>query len=202
MASGATFDLLIAIELPASPPAAAADVTTTATSNFFPSCGGGSSAAEDSVIDSVEIPRQLVKRAFQMDGTAIPDGSTVPQGLPVLFLVYIDNPGGPVNDVTLQDALDGTFGYVAGSIKVDQSLDSAVVCPGGSCDESAILAQVDSTPAVCGTIGNECTDAPDVDPVSFSGVTVHAGDGNEAGNAQLDVPAGKVLALVFQALIQ
>ena len=104
--------------------------------------------------------------------------------------------------VTLQDLLDATFGYVAGSIKVDQSLDSAVVCPGGSCDESAILAQVDSMPAVCGTTGNECTDAPDVDPVSFSGTTVHAGDGNEPGNAQLDVPAGKVLALLFQVLIQ
>ena len=70
------------------------------------------------------------------------------------------------------------------------------------CNEAAIFAKVDGTPNVCGTSGSECTDAQDGDPVSLAGATIHAGDGVQAGNAQLDLPAGKVWALSLTIVMQ
>ncbi len=140
---------------------------------------------------------KIVKRAFQLDGTPIASGSTLPAGVPVKFLLYVDNPGTTLSDASLQDVLNVLFAYEPGSIKVDDSLDSATVCPGGVCNEVTIFAKVDGTPNVCGMSGSECTDTQDTDPVSLSGTTIHAGDGVQVGNAQLDFPAGKIWALSF-----
>ncbi len=118
------------------------------------------------------------------------------------FLLYVDNSGNLVDDVSLQDSLAAVFSYQGESIKVDDSLDSPAVCPGGTCDEAAIFAKVDDTPSVCGASGSECTDVQDADLVSLSGATVHAGDRVETGNAQLDIPAGKVWALTFSVIMQ
>ena len=52
-------------------------------------------------------PLRLVKRAFQLDGTPIASGSTVPHGMPVKFLIYIDNPGNATTDVRVHDTLEG-----------------------------------------------------------------------------------------------
>ncbi len=170
-------------------------VTATATSP-----GGDTSEFSGAV--TVTALRSLVKRAFQADGTPIPDGSSLPAGLPVRFLLYIDNSGGAAADVSVNDVLDPTFAYVSGSIKVDNALLSAATCPGGVCDEAAIFAKVDGAPNVCGSFGFECTDLPDADVVSFAGVTLDAGNGSVPGNAQLDIPAGRVWALLFSVTIQ
>ena len=147
---------------------------------------------------AVGFARSIVKRAFQLDGTPIPDGSTGPAGLPVRFLLYIDNPGAIATDVSIQDVLGPTFAYVAGSIRIDNSLVSATVCPGGTCNEATILAQVVGSPNVCGP----CSDAVGGDVVSFAGTTLDAGNGSVAGNLQLDIPAGRVFALVFTVMLQ
>lgn len=144
----------------------------------------------------------IVKRAFQIDGTPIPSSSTLPSGIPVKFLLYIDNPGNLVADVSLQDTLDGLFAYQTGSIKVDDALDSATACPGGVCDDAAIFAAVEGAPNVCGMPGSECTDAQDADPVSLSGITLHAGDAAQAGNSQLDLPPARVWAMSFTIIVQ
>ncbi len=85
------------------------------------------------------------------------------------------------------------FAYQAGSIRVDSSLVSSVVCPGGVCDEAAIFSSAD--------VGSAKSEAVDLDEVSLSGVTIHAGDGADA-NARLDLAADRVWAIVFTVVIQ
>jgi len=163
----------------------------------------GGSPAGKAVLDPRSCnQRAIVKRALQVDGTPIPSGSTLPAGMPVKFLLYIDNPWGTASDVSVQDVLDPVFAYQAGSIKVDDSLDSATVCPAGVCNEATIFAQVDGTPSVCGAPSFQCTDTQDADPVSVSGVTIHAGDRVQTGNTQLDIPAGKVWSMSFTIVMQ
>ncbi len=152
-----------------------------------------SNTSEFSANATVFSPVSMVKRAFQLDGTPIASGSTLPSGTPVRFLIYIDNPSGAVIDSSLQDALDPLFAYQAGSIKVSNALVSSVVCPAGVCDEAAIFAAADT--------GTGATDAVDADVVGLSGVTIHAGDGTVA-NARLDLAGDRVWALVFTVVIQ
>ncbi|MCP3981212.1 MAG: DUF11 domain-containing protein [bacterium] len=135
----------------------------------------------------------IVKRAFQLDGTPIASGSTLPTGMPVRFLLYVSNAGGVVPDVSLQDVLNALFAYTAGSIRYDNSVAACAGSPCSALEEAAIFAAADG-----GTVG---TDAVNGDPVSFSGVTVSIGD-ETAANAQLDLAAGKVWALVFTVQMQ
>lgn len=138
-------------------------------------------------------PRSIVKRAFQSDGTPIANGSTLPTGMPVKFLLYISNPGGVVSDVSLQDVLDPVFLYVGGSIRYDSSV---AACAGATCtpgEEAAIFAAADG-----GTVG---TDPVNGDVVSFTVVTLDVGNSSVA-NAQLNIPAGKVWAMVFAIRVQ
>ena len=73
---------------------------------------------------------------------------------------------------------------------------SESACAGASCtvgEEAAIFAATDS-----GTVG---TDVVNADLVSFTGVTLDVGNAN-AANAQLDIAAGKVWAVVFTVRMQ
>ncbi len=135
----------------------------------------------------------IVKRAFQSNGTPIASGSTLPTGMPVKFMLYINNPGGFVGDISLQDVLDPVFGYVPGSIKYDNSVANCAAATCNAAEEAAIFAAADS-----GTVG---TDAVNGDVVSFTGVTLDVGNQN-AANAQLDIAGGKVWAVVFTVKMQ
>ncbi|MCP3980389.1 MAG: hypothetical protein GY716_13890 [bacterium] len=135
----------------------------------------------------------MVKRAFQSDGTPVASGSTLSTGMPVKFLLYINNPGGAVSDVSMRDILDPLFSYVGDSVAYDNSVAS---CAAASCtvaEEAAILAAADS-----GTVG---TDAVDGDVVSLTGATVDIGN-QIAANAQLDIAGSKVWAVVFTIRMQ
>ena len=62
----------------------------------------------------------LVKRAFQSDGTPIPDGATLPSGTPVKFVIYVNNNASiAMNDVSVRDVLDAAFTFQTGTIKVN-----------------------------------------------------------------------------------
>ena len=135
----------------------------------------------------------IVKRAFQPGGAPIPDTSTVPQGMPVKFLLYVNNPGGVLTDLSLQDVLDPGFLYVAGSIKFDDSLAACAAVTCTAAEEAAIFAAADS-----GTAGS---DAVDGDVVSFAGTTLDAGDQTVA-NARLDVAANTVWSVVLSVTVQ
>ncbi len=152
-----------------------------------------SNTSEFGLNTTVFSPTKIVKRAFQLDGTPIVSGSTLPRGTPVRFLLYIDNPAGAISDVSLEDVLAPLFAYQANSMRVDSSLLSSVACPGGVCDEAVIFDSAD--------LGSARTDAVDSDVVDQSGATIHAGDGAVA-NARLDLAANRVWALIFTVVIQ
>ena len=138
-------------------------------------------------------PLSIVKRAFRTDGTPLPSGIVTPKGALVKFLLYVNNAGAAFSDASLEDALDPSLAYVAGSLRYSGA---AAACAALSCtsgEEDAIFAAADG-----GTVGS---DALDGDVVGFSGSTVHAGDQNVT-NARLDIAAGKVWALVFTVRIR
>ncbi len=153
----------------------------------------GTGADQLEFIWTVPAPLAIVKRAFQLDGTTIPTGTTLPSGLPVRFLLYISNPGGPVVDVSMQDVLDPTFLYMAGSIRYDASITSCAAATCTALEEAAIFAAADS--------GAVRTDAVDSDVVSFTGVTLDVGN-QSAANTELDISGGKVWAVVFTIRMQ
>ncbi len=120
-------------------------------------------------------PLSIVKRAFTLDGTAVPSGAILPKGAVFKFLLYINNPGGAVSDVSLSDALEAAFEYQGGSIRYD---DSQPACSSGTCtpaEEAAIFAATGA-----GTAG---TDAEDGDPVSRAATTIHVGDAERGQRA-------------------
>jgi hypothetical protein len=194
LASGASFDLIVAIESPPPPAAGTTTVTTTATSNFVPGCGATAVPAAASVDDVVQVdPLKLVKRAFQLDGTPIADGSALPTGMPVRFLIYISNPGHLVADASFQDVLDPLFAYVPGSMRYDASVAACAATGCTAAQEDAIFAAADA--------GAVASDAVDGDVASSVGGTVRIGN-QVVANAPLDLPAGKVWALVFTIRMQ
>ncbi len=140
----------------------------------------------------------IVKRAFQSDGTPIASSSTLPSGMPVKFVLYVDNPGPAVTDASLQDVLDPIFVYQGSSMKVDNTLVSSVVCPGGVCDEAAIFARVDGSGVALGD-GDADTDAGSYTPGTR---TIDLGDGNNPNNAPLDLDENSVWAVVFTIRMQ
>ena len=115
-----------------------------------------------------------------------------------MFLLYIDNPGGAVSDVSVRDILEPGFAYVPGSIRTDGTLSSSATCPGGVCDDAAIFARVDGS----GTpLGDGIGDG-DVASYDGPGRSVELGNQNQAGNAQLDLSAGRVWAVRFSVRVQ
>jgi len=140
-------------------------------------------------------PLVLVKRGFLTDGTPVADGATLPRGTLVDFLLYLNNPGPARPDASVRDVLDPSFVYLAGTTRIDTTTAN---CAGGNCtgaEEAAIYSAVDAVPA--------STDAVDGDLASFDGptTTIDAGDEN-AGNAQLDVPANSVAAMLIRVRVQ
>ncbi len=154
-------------------------------------------AAEDDQFTVGATPQVLstVKRAFQLDETPVPSGSTLPQGTPVKFLIYVNNPGGPVADVSLQDILDSTFGWESGSLKFDSSLPSCAALSCTLAEEDSIFAAVDA-----GTGGTETVDGDVVSYIAGS-TTLDVGDRVQS-NARLDLPGNRVWAVLFTVRLQ
>lgn len=136
----------------------------------------------------------LVKTAFlTSSGTQLTSSDTVPAGTSVDFMIYINNESSvPISDVSIQDVLDAAFTYQAGSIRIDNTVaDCAATCD--AAEEAAIYAAAeDNTPL---------TDAAADDTASFAALTVDAGNSVVGANAQLDVAANTVLALVFTVVV-
>ncbi len=137
----------------------------------------------------------LVKTAFLADGTPLTSGSTLPTGTLVKFMIYVNNQSSiAINDVSIQDVLDPLFLYQAGTIKVDNSVANCAAAACTPAEQAAIFAAADASAAL--------TDGVDGDGASFTaGTTVDVGNENQA-NAQVDVAANTVLALVFTVQMQ
>jgi|GEM_PF-2117771 len=136
---------------------------------------------------------RMSKRAFLTDGTPIADGSTLPIGTNVNFLLYINNAGGIKNDVSVQDVLDPAFLYQASSMRVDNSLPQCATSPCTAAEEAAIFTAVKA--------GSIATDTINGDVASISGSTINAGNA-VAANGQLDIAANRIWALLFSVTIQ
>jgi hypothetical protein len=149
--------------------------------------GDGSDLNDSNVFTLNTTTLALVKTAFLTDGTQLTSGDDVARGTPVQFMVHVDNPTDvPVIDLNLLDVLDPAFVYQATTIKVDNSVAS------GS-PPAAIYAAVNAAATL--------DDAVDgVDVAGISGATISAGSG--AGNAQLDVAANRVWAIIFTVEVQ
>jgi hypothetical protein len=130
----------------------------------------------------------IVKRAFWPDGTAIPSGVDIPSGVEFKYLLYINNTGGAVTDVSVRDALDPAFVYQTPSIQVDNSVSECalVTCDPG--EEAAIFTAVDGATVL--------TDATGDDVVSYTAPNIDAGNEN-AANLQLDISGSAVWAILF-----
>jgi len=134
----------------------------------------------------------LVKRAFWLDGTPIPTGSTIPSGVEFKYLLYINNQYAPLSDVSVQDVLDAVFQYQAGTIQIDNSIAECAAAVCTPAEEQAIFAAIAATPAL--------TDAVDGDVASYTGAgtVIDVGNGSVA-NAQLNINGDAVWAILFSA---
>jgi hypothetical protein len=149
--------------------------------------GDGSDLNDSNVFTLNTTTLGLVKTAFLTDGTQLTSGDDVARGTAVQFMVHVDNPTDvPVIDLNLEDVLDPAFVYQASTIKVDNSVAS------GS-PPAAIYAAVNAAATL-----DDAVDAVDV--AGISGTTVSAGSG--AGNAQLDIAADRVWAILFTVEVQ
>lgn len=127
----------------------------------------------------------LVKTAFR-NGVELTSGDTLPRGTLVQFMVYVDNPTTfTVGDVNISDTLDPAFVYQAGTIRVDNS---AVT---GSTNASIYAAVSVAAPV---------SDATDADAAGINGTTISAG--SAGGNAQVDIAASAVYAVLFDVIVQ
>ncbi len=139
----------------------------------------------------------LVKRAFLAGGgAALTSGDTLPAGTSIDFLIYLNNEADvAILDVSIQDALTG-FTYTPGTIRVLNTTLSSVCADPTACtpgEEVTIYNDVRGTGALLDTV--ELGDA-----ASFIGTQVDVGDEVQT-NAQQDVSANTILAVVFTATI-
>jgi hypothetical protein len=159
--------------------------------------GGDASNVNDSnVVTLTTTTLSLVKRAFEADGTPITDGSSLPRGTFVKFLLYINNNTPvPVDDLSIEDVLSATFAFQTGTIKIDNTVGDCALAACTGAEEAAIFASVDATAAK--------TDAIDADAVSYNAgaTTIYAGNETE-GNAEIDVAANSVIALLVTVKMQ
>ncbi len=154
---------------------------------------GGQNSSEFGANHDVE-GLAIVKRAFQTDGTPIPSGTTLPSGMPVRFMVYINNPGGAVGDVSLQDALDPLFSYLPGSIRYANTQPSCALLACNPAEESTIFSSAESGSSATDAVGGS-------DPIGVVGGTIHAGNQTVA-NQSLGVQAGRVWVMTFTVIMQ
>ena len=143
---------------------------------------------------------KIVKRAFlSSDGSPIADTSTLPKGTKVKYLIYTNNPGVAVSDISVRDVLEATFLYQGvaetgtSSLKVNNSTAACTLVDCTAGEETTIFNDVDATAVK--------TEGVDGDEVSITGVTIDAGDQNVA-NATVNIAANTVWALLFEVKMQ
>ena len=159
------------------------------TNRAYVSTGGDSNAANDSASDPTTVSvLALVKRAFRVDGTPIPNAAVLAKGTLFRFLIYVNNPGSALTDVSLVDVLAPAFQYLGGTLRLTNapSACAAAMCTG--VEESALFTAANA--------GTAATDAIDGDVVSVVSSRIDLGNQVKA-NAQLNLAAGKVFAVIF-----
>ena len=185
--------LMLGVFLIASPMAQAA--TNTALGDI---AGVGGDLDNSLVFTLLTSTPTLVKRAFLAGGgAALTSGDRLPAGTSIDFLIYLNNEADiAILDVSIQDDLTTGFSYTPGTIRVLNTTLSSVCADPTACtagEEVTIYDDVRVTGALPDTVelGNAA---------SFIGTQVDVGDQVQA-NAQQDVSANTILAVVFTATL-
>jgi hypothetical protein len=170
------------------------DLGTNPASRFFAGYYWSSPQDEANIlfIDDVTlcIPLAITKKAFDMDGVPIASASTIPSGVGFKFLLYINNHGNAVSDVSVRDVLDPAFQYQTTSIQVDNTVAECALTTCTPAEESAIFTAVNGAATL--------SDAVDGDVASYTGAASAVDAGNEnVGNPQLNLNANAVWAMLF-----
>ena len=144
----------------------------------------GSRNARLTVVDCSRDVRVLEKPTGKV--TALVGVTNQGQGAHTAFAqVIADELGVSVDDVNVSDILDPAFVYQAGTIRVDNSVATGAA-------NAAIFAAVSATAPV--------SDANDGDAAGIAGTTLTAGSGG--GNAQVNIAASGVYAVLFDVIVQ
>ncbi len=141
----------------------------------------------------------LVKTAFLAGGgAALTSGDVLPAGTSIDFLIYLVNEADvAILDVSIQDALTG-FTYTAGTIRVLNTTLSSVCTDPTACtagEEVTIYNDVRAETPVLDT-------ATGADTASFIGTQLDVGAEVQTANAEQDVAALTILAVVFTVQLQ
>jgi hypothetical protein len=136
------------------------------------------------------VPLTIVKKAFDLGGTPIATGATIPSGVGFKFLLYINNHGSAVSDVSVRDVLDPAFQYQSATIQVDNSVGECALIDCTEAEELAIFTAVNGAATL--------SDAVDGDVASYTGAGSSVDAGNEnVANQQLNINADTVWAMLF-----
>ncbi|MDH3589369.1 MAG: hypothetical protein OEQ74_08190, partial [Gammaproteobacteria bacterium] len=137
---------------------------------------------------------EMEKRAFLPDGTPIADGAMLPDGLLIYYMLYINNEAGAFTDISVRDVLDPAFAFQSGTVRIDSS-QTACTGPCTPAEEIAVFNAALPTAAL--------TDTIDGDVFSYAPGPATLDFGNQyVANAQLDAPANRVWAAIFQVRTQ
>jgi len=141
----------------------------------------------------------LVKTAFLAGGgAALTSGDVLPAGTSIDFLIYLVNEADvAILDVSIQDDLTG-FTYTAGTIRVLNTTLSSVCTDPTACtagEEVTIYNDVRAETPLLDT-------ATGADTASFIGTQLDVGAEVQTANAEQDVAALTILAVVFTVQLQ
>ena len=149
------------------------------------------------VINSTKLG--VMKKAFVDDGTGteIAGGSSVVKGTIVKFLIYLDNStNAQATDVRFIDLLDEVaFTYQANSLRWNNYVTASAAPVATIFTDTNAGASLALTDAVSNAdVGSADTSQTPNDRITFGAVSVQA-------NAQLNIPAGKIVSFLYRARI-
>ena len=141
----------------------------------------------------------VMKKAFVDDntGTEIVNNSSVVKGTIVKYMIYLDNStNAQATDVRFLDLLDEVaFTYQANSLRWNNNVTATGAPVATVFTDTNAGASVALTDAISNAdVGSvDITQTPN-DRITFGAVTVQA-------NAQLNIPAGKIVSFIYRARI-
>ena len=141
----------------------------------------------------------VMKKAFLDDntGTEIASGSSVVKGTIVKFMIYLDNStNAQATDVRFIDLLDEVaFTYQANSLRWNNNVTASAAPVATIFTDTNTGASVALTDAISNAdVGSADTTQTPNDRITFGAVSTQA-------NAQLNIPAGKIVSFVFRARV-
>ena len=141
----------------------------------------------------------VMKKAFLDDntGTEIASGSSVVKGTIVKFMIYLDNStNAQATDVRFIDLLDEVaFTYQANSLRWNNNVTASAAPVATIFTDTNAGASVALTDAISNAdVGSADTTQTPNDRITFGAVSTQA-------NAQLNIPAGKIVSFVFRARV-